>query len=262
MNQASKPSPTLTTNTPEKNTNARSCLLRRYDDGLVYPQLQLSVYVAGPPEDTWGFSAWLGRAGCTQATSPNIADMVIFAGGPDVNPSLYNSSKLPATHIDEARDEADLALYGLCTDLGIPMVGICRGAQFLWAMLGGRLYQDVDKHNSGEHEIMYLPTKTKYKASSVHHQMAIPSGPKGFKLLATANVSTKRQTNTHDSIGAGTDFEMWCVPDRAIVGIQGHPEYPGFPNYSELCLKVIDEYVYLSNKTQYRDGKLRLKEIV
>lgn len=258
MQKHSNASQTHTTSTSEPPVNRRYDHLRLYHDNLSFPQLYLSVYVSGPPEDTWGFSTWLGRAGCIKAESPEKSDFVIFSGGSDVNPDLYGEKPLPCTRFNLERDAADIELYRKCEAERIPMLGICRGAQFLWAMLGGKLYQDVDNHNDGEHEICYLPTKKKYTASSVHHQAVIPSGIPGLRLLGTSSVSMKRETAGNVSVGKASDFEIYTIVPKAIVGIQGHPEYAGFPNYSHLCIEIINDCILNNKNTRYESGYLRV----
>lgn len=245
---------------PSTPTNKRPILF--IEDEQTYPSLCCAVYIAGPPEDTYGFSGWLGRAGCYRVDEPEDADIVFFTGGPDVDPQLYGEAAMPCTEIDADRDKADMDLYTLCESLGIPMVGICRGMQFLWAMQGGKLFQDLDGHYSGDHEIRYTPTGQIFKASSVHHQAIRPASITAkVKFLATACESTqKRAVNVSDK--SLIDMEMYVFEDKAIVGIQGHPEYTGFPNFSRLCLEVIDQYIFENSATKVIGGKLRLESAV
>lgn len=257
-----KPLLTATINSQEKSTSDHSCHLRHIYDDLTYPQLNLRVCLSGPPEDRWGFTHWLGRCGCRFVYDPLEADFVIFTGGADVSPYLYGETAISETCADPNRDIEDSALYNLCKNEGIPMVGICRGSQFLWVKQGGKLFQHVDEHNYGEHEIYVFGENKKYRASSVHHQMARPEALKGMKLLANACVSKNRKTKDWAHTGPSSDFEIWAFPEDCIVGIQGHPEYPGFPNYSELCARIIDEYIYDNPKTIYKNGKLRVASVV
>lgn len=188
---------------------------------------------------------------------PLKADFVVFTGGPDVNPELYNEKILAETFVDLARDKQDLALYRLCEANRIPMVGVCRGMQFLWVMKGGKLYQDVDNHNSGEHEILYFETNTKYTASSVHHQSAFNSTIPGMRLLASARVAQTKKCATHVSAGPSIEYEIVTFPEDGIVAFQGHPEYKGFPEYSKLCVDLIKKFIVDSQYTKYVNGNLR-----
>lgn len=259
MQSDTNASQTPTTNSSEKTTSARSYHLRHIFDDQTFPQLSLRVCLSGPPEDRYGYAQWLGRAGCRFVDDPLEADFVIFTGGADVSPTLYNDVPIWQTHADPARDQEDLALYQLCQGNRIPMVGICRGSQFLWTRMGGKLFQDVDNHNDGEHEIYVFGENKRYRASSVHHQMARPEAIPGFKLLANSCVSKKREAGNWVNTGPSSDFEIWTFPEKAILGIQGHPEYPGYPAYSELCVRMIDKYIYDNPSTIYSKGKLRLK---
>jgi putative glutamine amidotransferase len=224
------------------------------------PALQMQFYLTGPEYDRVGFKSWLGRADCREVDNPGEADFVIFTGGSDVNPQYYGERILPCTHYDDKRDQEDIALYRRCLEEGIPMVGVCRGAQFLWVMKGGALVQDVDNHNNGEHLIHNFADKNQYMASSVHHQMVKASGNNGMKLLAVAHESTRRTCPNYEQSGKATDFEIWAWEKDAIICFQGHPEYSGYPNYSKLCLDYIEEYVYETQHTVYTGGRIRVKQ--
>lgn len=250
---------TATTNSPEKTESLRSFRLRHIFDDKTFPALSMQVCLSGPEGDRWGFKPWLGRAGCRFVDKPEDSDFVIFTGGSDVSPHLYDEVAIAETCADPQRDEEDVALYKLCRSKGIPMVGVCRGAQFLWVMMGGKLFQHVDNHNNGEHEIYFFPENKKYRSSSVHHQMARPEALPGMKLLANSVVSKHRKSNNWTHSGPGSDFEIFAFEKEGILCFQGHPEYPGFPNYSDLCTRLIDKYIYDSEHTVYKDGKIRVK---
>ncbi len=250
--------PTAITSSSEKKTSPSSYHLRHIYDDLTYPQLNLKVCLSGPDEDRVGFNLWLGRCGCRFVDDPLAADFVIFTGGSDVVPSSYGEAAIAETWAHAGRDAEDNLLWDLCRKEGIPMVGICRGAQFLWTKMGGKLYQHVDNHNGGEHEIFCFADRKKYRASSVHHQMCRPESLPGFKLLANATISENRKSANFTTNGPSSDFEIYTFAEEGILGIQGHPEYEGFPNYSELCARLIDTYIYDNPATIYRAGKLRL----
>lgn len=247
-----------TTNTALDQTNPQSFRVKHVTDGLVYPPLTLSIYLEGPPEDTRGFSRWLGRASCSRVYDPALADVVIFTGGSDVNPTLYGETPLPGTYVDEARDEACVALYKDCIKHGIPMLGICRGAQFLYVMKGGKLWQDLDKHNSGSHTATLLDTNQTLTISSVHHQACRFGGVTGMKLVMSANHSQRREAVEVMQTGNMTDIEAFYFESNAILGIQGHPEYDGFPAYSKLCIDLIDKYICQSSKMRVVGGVYRV----
>lgn len=92
--------------------------------------------------------------GLPQATLSEILqrmDGVIFSGGGDVEPSVYNSQNHPkVAGVDKDRDRVELALFQDVLKTEKPFLGICRGFQMLNIALGGTLYEDIlDQHAGG-----------------------------------------------------------------------------------------------------------------
>lgn len=88
----------------------------------------------------------------------NGLDGLIITGGRDVVPAGYGQDPHPAT--DEAtadnrmRDAFEIALVRGAIHRGMPVLGICRGAQVLNVALGGTLHQhlpDVLGHTRHQH---------------------------------------------------------------------------------------------------------------
>lgn len=100
------------------------------------------------------------------------AELVVFTGGEDVDPSIYNEPRGKFTSSNLERDKIEKIVFDKAKKLKIPMLGICRGSQFLCVMNGGRLVQHQENPNS------IHPIKTdKYgtiKITSTHHQAAFP----------------------------------------------------------------------------------------
>jgi len=99
-------------------------------------------------------------------------DMILFTGGSDVHPRIYKETKHPFTQCDVHRDVEEVALYNDAMEYGIPILGICRGAQLITVMNGGKLIQHVTNHRGRKHQ-MYTPNAT-YQVNSTHHQMMYP----------------------------------------------------------------------------------------
>jgi putative glutamine amidotransferase len=72
-------------------------------------------------------------------------DGVIFSGGLDLNPALYNGqSDHPAlSRFDDERDETEVALARKLMNLRLPVLFICRGLQVFNVALGGTLIEHV-----------------------------------------------------------------------------------------------------------------------
>lgn len=75
-------------------------------------------------------------------------DGIVFSGGGDVHPSVYNSSNHPlVSEVDQDRDRVELQLIQEICSTGKPFLGICRGIQLINIALGGTLYEDIlDQH--------------------------------------------------------------------------------------------------------------------
>jgi len=164
------------------------------------------------------------------------ADIVVFTGGADVDPQLYNERQLTKTFIDPKHDALDMEAWATAPQNALK-VGICRGAQFLNVMCGGSLWQDVDGHRSG-HVIVDRMTGNRVYATSTHHQMMRPG--KGARLIAVANTANVKVADGRDwerNTDAGhisnvafldgdvIDPEVLAYDDERVLCFQPHPEH-------------------------------------
>lgn len=247
----------------EKPTSERRRVTLLADHTLTYPDLYLSVYIEGDRYEEAAFAQVFARAICTKANTPEEADLVVFTGGPDVDPALYGEIPHSTTQISPSRDTDDINTYMKCLSNGIPMVGICRGAQFLHVMNGGKLFQHVDGHY-GDHQLFDNMTKELIqKVSSVHHQSIIRPAPtnKNFMLVATA-IGAKcksRWKNPDEEVkGAILDVEAFFYRDTLCFGIQGHPEYSGYNYFAKWMLDKINELYMLNPDVDWLGSRRRL----
>lgn len=228
------------------------------DHTLNYPEMYLDIYIAGDETEERMFGKLFSRARCKRADTPAKADIAVFTGGSDVNPTFYGQERHRKTHVCDQRDQEDLLLYQYCMDNGIPMVGVCRGAQFLAVMQGAKLYQDVDNH-TGDHPMYDHRTHTLIeRVSSVHHQMVIPH--KGLDVIATSTRSKKRWRNDLEyDEGNHADLEAFFYRDVCAFGVQGHPEYNGYNFFGKWFLKTIEDLIVCNPDIEWKDGVRRIK---
>ena len=159
------------------------------------------------------------------AATVELADVVLFCGGPDVEPRRYGegrSSKCGKPNLK--RDAFEWAVMDVASAQQKPVAGICRGEQFINAYFGGTLHQDVPselanpvRHSSlAVHEIAIRPDSrlakvlgtTKAAVNSWHHQGVKGIAP-GFRAVAWS---------------ADGLVEAIEAVDRPIAGVQFHPE--------------------------------------
>ena len=233
-------------------------------------ELYSSVYVVGP-EKNIGFAQMLVRAGCTKAPSLEKADICIFTGSwTDVHPSLYGQNldtlhpSISATLEDMAEVSKEMVgTYVECLYCGIPMVGICGGAQHLHVFNGGSLYQHVSQHY-GDHSIWIESTNEHLNSSSCHHQVCIEN--ENMDVLARAYESDKIWRNDHTFFvpqNGDSEVEAFWYENTFCLGVQGHPEYRGYEKFTQWFLKEITDLIlYNTDLELNEEGVLRAKQEV
>lgn len=172
--------------------------------------------------------------------------LAVLTGGEDVNPELYHEYYHPRTGFDIARDEEDERLFDLAVLNRVPIVGICRGAQFLHVQMGGRLFQHVTKHKQS-HNVEY--DGRTYYVTSTHHQM-MRSEVENSEVLVTAD---KRSMQEYVTPEGGISFARPREPELEVIrytdypalAFQPHPEYAaavnsGAPTHN-LFVKLLKE---------------------
>jgi GMP synthase-like glutamine amidotransferase len=181
--------------------------------------------------------------------SSSILDsqLICFTGGEDVSPSLYYADKHPATHSNLYRDEVEKRIFNEALASGIPMVGICRGGQFLNVMCGGSMYQHVQEHCMS-HFITDLETGAVVYASSTHHQMIKPT-PRGL-LVASSRLEGAREWYEGEVFCKDVskeDIEVVYYKAQDCLCFQPHPEFASaeFEGLKEYFSSLLSRYLGL-----------------
>lgn len=154
-----------------------------------------------------------------------------LSGGPDLDPSGYGEPAHP--HLGPTEPELDLfelALAGHADARGLPVLGICRGAQALNVARGGTLHQHLTEVTDGsvEHRQTVpgrIPTHAvsvlagsrlariaggeSLEVNSFHHQAAERLG-RGLRAVAWAS----------DGVVEGIE----CAGPALFLGVQWHAE--------------------------------------
>ncbi len=154
-------------------------------------------------------------------------DGLLLSGGSDVNPSYYGADPHPATAgWRDDRDVSEMALVHAADDIGLPLLGICRGMQIMAVAAGGSLIQHVpdvvgsDEHSPGPD--VYGAVEVGIKpgtrlagilgqrvAVACHHHQAVAEHP-GFDSVASADDGLLEAIETPG--------------ERFRLAVQWHPE--------------------------------------
>lgn len=162
-------------------------------------------------------------------------DAIVLWGGTDIDPKYYGGKDEGLSHYnpDCPRNQAEWYWMQEAAKHGIPMIGVCRGAQFMCAFAGGKLYQHVTGHNSGVHAVTVLEDGQErvYQTASAHHQMMYPYNlpAEDYQLLgwSRAKRSTVYMGNPIPGVPPGDmkEPEVILFPKIKALAIQGHPEW-------------------------------------
>jgi carbamoylphosphate synthase small subunit len=175
---------------------------------------------------------------------------LLLHGGTDISPTIYGAKRHKFTDVGSPsqRDLLEITCVKRAIAIGIPIMGICRGAQLLCALNGGKLVQHVVGHNGHHHMVKTYDGRT-LTTNSVHHQMMFPWGT-DYELVAwSKGVSPTYQGEDQKEVVFPEEAfedeevkepEMIWFPKMKAFGVQGHPEWardmPIFQQY------VIDEF--------------------
>lgn len=172
---------------------------------------------------------------CVSFSDPDLlaaGDILIVHGGADISPALYNkglsSRGAGAWPEPDRRDSVEWSMMQAAKRLGVPIIGICRGAQMLCALTGGHLIQHINGHG-GTHEVTTFD-KQKFLTNSIHHQQLVPAG--NYQLVAWTETKSKEYWDVDEhgndvvlkSNPLNCDPEFVYYPDVKGFAVQWHPE--------------------------------------
>lgn len=235
--------------------------------------MEKSVFIVNGDHD---YRSMFADRGWVETNVLQEADLVLFTGGEDVSPSLYGERTHPRTWANANRDKHETSIYKKALELGVPMVGICRGGQFLNVMNGGKMWQHVENHGiSGTHPANVTGFIGNIGVTSTHHQMMIPNNDVEHIVLITAQLLGKKERMGDGGIGIITrypgvgeeDVESVYYPETHSLCFQPHPEFKsGEGDCRDVFFFFINNYL-LSNITMDKlsgvisDGILNKKTI-
>jgi gamma-glutamyl-gamma-aminobutyrate hydrolase PuuD len=162
-----------------------------------------------------------------QAEAKAVPKYQIFWGGADVDPSLYDRERSNAcggSNIDKDKREAQ-EMKDLIAQ-GVPIIGICRGAQLLNVVNGGILVQHIDGHAIGrEHLCTEVETGRVFSVSSTHHQMMVAHEDGKVLFKDYTDTQGVHWDNVNEKYLYKHVTEVVYYPATKSLCIQPHPEW-------------------------------------
>lgn len=170
-------------------------------------------------------------------------DAICFMGGTDVDPAIYGEESGPTTQTpDKKRDAFEVSVFEKFKDTDVYLFGICRGAQLLNVLNGGKMIQECG-YRGGNREIIISDAledamglepiltewgrETRYIPHNVcHHQGMIAIGGDSDSVFALDG-------------GPGDLDYVIHYPKTRSYGVQGHPEW-GHKETEDLFFAGID----------------------
>ena len=193
-------------------------------------EMALGIVYARAVEEAGGLPVVLPPL--EQAAIPALVDRlagICLSGGPDLDPAAYEAD--PDPHLGPVEPDLDafeLAVARRADELGIPMLGICRGCQAMNVARGGTLHQHLPDVTALDHlqdhepfvpahPVVVAPGSLLHRVAgatglpvnSFHHQAAATIGD-GLAVCAQAP--------------DGTVEALWDPAARFCVGVQWHAE--------------------------------------
>ena len=162
----------------------------------------------------------------------DMCDGFVFTGGQDVSPEIYGEEKLPeCAECSIERDILEKMILTEALKADKPVLGICRGLQFINAALGGTLYQDLDT---------YFPSEVNHRQKAPYdepiHRVEVANGSPLYNLLEKESIEVN--SCHHQAIKVLSEkavamakapdgiVEAFYVPEKSFAwAVQWHPEY-------------------------------------
>jgi len=150
-------------------------------------------------------------------------DGLIFTGGRDIDPALYEQQRLDDTDLPEhRRDRFELVLMRAAIAAGLPFLAIGRGLHVLTVACGGTLIQHLPAHRADR--VRYLP-----------HDVYLADGSLLGRLLGSKVQVPAAHHQAPDRLGANLARAGWFPDDDVVealevtghrfgVGVHWHPE--------------------------------------
>jgi putative glutamine amidotransferase len=176
----------------------------------IFPLVALNLRLAGADAVRWG----TGRG-----ADLSTVDGVIVGGGDDIGPDLYDRTLVASARIDPARDRLERRLVLDAIARGLPVLGICRGAQMLNVAMGGTLHQDAYAVHAGSRKFNTVLPRNRLEELAGAGPMRVNA----LHAQAVDQLGEGLRVSARDEGGMVQAIER--VEEPFALGVQWHPEH-------------------------------------
>ncbi|MEK6900603.1 MAG: type 1 glutamine amidotransferase [Nanoarchaeota archaeon] len=145
---------------------------------------------------------------------------IILSGGNDIDPQSYGGERTDGLSLALKRDKVEKTMLEYAIKNGLPVLGICRGMQFLNVYYGGKIIDFREKgifHPAGKEQI--------HKVVIIHHQEVLGTEVK-VNSYHNQGITQKELSSSLRVFALSEEgiVEGFYHPSLPIVGVQWHPE--------------------------------------
>ncbi len=190
----------------------------------------MRIAIGGKPEKTASYVRYVESMGAVPVVtllSSKIrgCDGLVLPGGGDITPAFYGEQNHGSVSIDTELDILQLQAFDLAVQIGLPVLGICKGLQVINVGLGGTLVQDLEPSMGQRH---------RYEAGDKYHESVINEGTWLYGLYGGNTIVNSAHHQAIHRLGKGLSVVSRCPLDGCIeaiaheglpvIGVQWHPE--------------------------------------
>jgi len=148
---------------------------------------------------------------------------IILTGGNDINPDLYGN-KLQNEDFSDDMDNTYKRLIEIALERKLPLLGTCRGGQFINVFFGGKLIQDTKSKIGVDHiDITHKVKIIDSKASEFFHKKELTVNSYHKQGIDNGTLSPELKSFAITENGL---IEGIYHPKYPIAGVLWHPERP------------------------------------